>query len=91
MIAVGLVLAIAALVAAVVPGPDTFGRWALFLMVGPLAANIVGAVVPNWVCRPYRFGVVDAGRRIVKFSAKNPAYTELIIKRLGEADGIAAR
>jgi hypothetical protein len=43
------------------------------------------------VCRPYRFGVVDADRAIVKFSAKHRSYTELIVKQSNAAHGVSAR
>ncbi len=91
LIGASLALALAALLAATVPGPDAFGRWGLFCLLGLFASTTVVAAVPNRVCRPYRFGVVDAGRRVVKFSAQNPAYTELIVKQLREANAITAR
>jgi len=75
-------MGLAGLLAAMVPGIDTLGRWILFVVVALFGWILVLAVVPHRVCRPYRFGVVDADRAVMKFSAKNPKYTELLIRQI---------
>jgi hypothetical protein len=84
------VLALDALLATSVPGPDALGRWILATIFALFGGPIALAVVPSWLCRPYRFGVVDADRCIVRFRAKNPAYTELLMDKIDELEGILA-
>ena len=63
----------------------------LFVIFGSFASVFAIAVVPNMSCRPYRFGVVDADRGIVRFSARNPEYNALLEQRVRESDGISSK
>jgi hypothetical protein len=86
-----LTLVVAALAALAIPGPDALGRWMIILLFGPLASLIVATVVPNIICRPYRFSAVDADRGVARFAAKNPAYNTLLAEHLLEADARVTR
>ncbi len=91
MISAILALAFAGLVALSFPGGDTTGRWIAFVILGLFASIFAVAVVPNMLCRPYRFGLVNADRGIARFSARNPAYNALLEQRVREMDGIASK
>ena len=91
MITFCLTLAVIGLIVLMIPEVDTFGRWISFVGFGLFVSIFAIAVVPNLVCRPYRFGVVNADRGIVKFSARNPEYNALLEQRVRESDGISSK
>lgn len=92
LVAVGAVsLALAGGLALAVPGIDAIGRWSLFGITGFFGGLVGGVVIASRVCRPYRMAVVDADRGIVKFSARNPAYTAMLVEQIRASDGLAAR
>jgi hypothetical protein len=82
-------IGLAALASVSVPGADTFGRWLLFLILSFIAWIVVVTQVPHRVSRPYRYGIVDADRAIMKFAANNPEYTELLIRKIRESGASA--
>lgn len=83
-------LAVAAGLAAAIPGIDAFGRWFLFGIIGFFGILVGGVVVAGRVCRPYRIAVVDADRGIVKFAASNPGYTAMLVEQVRASEGVAA-
>jgi hypothetical protein len=74
-----------------IPGGDATGKWILGAIAGFFAMLFGVAIVPSRFCRPYRLGVVDADRGILKFAARNPRYTEMLVEQVRRSDGIAAR
>ncbi len=72
LIIAGSVLALASLLAAALPFGDPTGRWIGFGMLGFMVALVGGVVGAGVMSRPYRRGVVDADRGIMKLSAPNP-------------------
>jgi hypothetical protein len=55
-----------------------------------LAILLVGFAIAYRRCCPYRLCVVDKSRGIRKIAFSNPAYTALLIRRIGAADGLFA-
>jgi hypothetical protein len=76
------------LLAVTVPSIDSIGRWFVFGIISMFGALVGGVVAAARVCRPYRLRVVDADRGIVRFSAKNPAYTGLLANQVRASEGL---
>ena len=68
-------------------GLDDFGRIFLAVILGGLVSLKGFVIVERWL-RPYRHRLVDRDRAIYRIRFKNPAYTALLIRRIGEQDGI---
>ena len=87
----GAALSAAGLVALLLPrGVDETGRWIAFTVIGLFATLIGAAVVPARLCRPYRYGIIDADRGIARFAAQNPRYTDLLVQQVRQYDGLDA-
>jgi hypothetical protein len=84
-----LAAAISAGIALAIPKTDEVGRWILFTFLTVFAVPVAAAVIPAMICRPYRLRTVDGDRGVVRFRAKNPAYTQLVAQQAREADGLA--
>jgi hypothetical protein len=84
-------LALAAVTATAVPGIDSFGRWFIFGVLGFFGALVGGVVIAGLTCKPYRMAVVDGDRGVVKFAARNPGYTAMLVDQVRQSDGIAVR
>jgi hypothetical protein len=68
------------------PGDTNGSPWLLFVILAPLGTLVGVALVPNWLCRPYRIRIIDAHRGIGELSAKNPDYTKLFSKWTSERE-----
>lgn len=86
---VAAVLGVCALAAMLFPFGDPVGRWGLFGILGFAVALFAGVMIPARLCRPYRTQVIDGDRSILKFAARNPAYTALLAKRARAYDGFS--
>ena len=90
LVSAGIAVMSTALVAEIVPGIDHLGRWFLFGTMALFATVFGVAIVPSRVCRPYRLGVVDADRGIVRFAARNSGFTELLVEQVRASDARAS-
>lgn len=66
---------------------DDLGRTMATYLVSGIAAIIGFAIIDHWL-KPYRVRTVDKDRGVWKIRFKNPAYTAILIRKIGEADGI---
>lgn len=82
-------LALSVISALAIPSLDVLGRWLVFLPVSFLVVSVSVAVLPNKICRPYRFRNVDKDRGVFRFQAPNRAYTELLIDQVRQSNGEA--
>ncbi len=90
LLSIACVTGLAALASALFPGIDSHGRWLIFVVT----AFILGLVacwsqVPQRAVRPFRLDIVDADRSIMRFSATNPEYTELLTRHIRESGASA--
>jgi len=66
---------------------DDVGR--LIILIGvAFFMVLINVVIVDLSLRPYRMRTVDKGRNIYRIAFKNPAYTALLIRRIGQADGL---
>jgi len=80
-------LGIAWLLAQLMPGIDESARGLMILLVGGVG-SMIGFVVVEIFHLPYRARWVDVQRGILQVSFHNPAYTAMLIRSIGEADGL---
>lgn len=67
-------------------GIDETGRTIMTVLGGGMLA-VIGFFAVDELIRPYKVVIVDGPRGITKIRFRNPAYTALLIRRIGEADG----
>ncbi len=66
---------------------DETGRTIVTILGGGLLA-LVGFVIIHERIQPYRLRLVDPDRGVAKIRFKNPAYTAILIRKIGQADGL---
>jgi len=69
---------------------ETSGRFVMagFIIFGLMLPVLI--VITTW-SKPYRVRAVDSHRGVFKIAFRNPAYTAIVIRKLGEDDGVFAR
>jgi hypothetical protein len=82
LVIVAVTTAVSGLLMLVIPGSDVSSREFLFGGLSLFTGGLGLSLFPNWVCRPYRFDVVDGERGVVRLSAKNQSYTEMLIEQV---------
>jgi hypothetical protein len=65
---------------------DDVGRSILWFLASFFTSIVAVCLVDHFI-RPYRSSAVDASRAIFRIRFRNPAYTALLIRKIGEADG----
>jgi hypothetical protein len=79
--------AIAGLLSLLVPKIDDTGRIMITIMGGGFL-TLISFFLIDGMLRPYRLTTADNTRNIYKIRFKNPAYTALLIRNLGQRDGL---
>lgn len=69
---------------------DDATRYATASIIAIFTAAIAIAVIPDRICRPYRFGYIDRQRGVMKFASKNEEYTQRMIEQAHQIDAALA-
>lgn len=69
-----------------IPGIDETGHWIVGTAIAFFGGLIGVFVVPNRLCRPFRHGMIDVDRGIMKFAARNEQFTQLLREQARELD-----
>lgn len=77
------------LLAILLPGADTRGRWAIFVIFAFFGSLVGSMTTASRWAQPYRIAIVDRQRGVFRFAAENPAYTAMMKHQVAIADGVA--